>query len=396
MTPPRGPAGPGTTRGVVGVPVERVLDLARTQLGMDVAWLSDFRDGRQVITAATGDLSLLGLEVGDRTDLARTYCVRVVAGTLPPVIPDARRDPRTRDLAVTADLGIGAYVGSAVTRPDGSAVGMLCCLSRTPKPNLDARASRLLAGLVDLIAAADPPRIDEDEGRREAMATLRRLRERAVRPVFQPVIDLVTARTVGYEALARFDGPPPNDPVSAFADARHAGLGVELELLCLQQTFHHLERIPPTQWLSVNCSPDALLDDRVRTLLLDQPTERVVVELTEHIPVSDYDVLTDTLAELRECGVRLSVDDAGAGYASLRHILLLRPDMIKLDIYLTRDIDADPVRRALASSLVSFARSLGASLIAEGVETTSERERLSALGVDLGQGYLLGRPAPLP
>ncbi len=384
------------TTAVARIPLQRVLDLARTQLDMDVAWLSDFRDGQQVITAASGDLSLLGLQVGEGSDLARSYCVRVAAGTLPGVIPDARRDLRTRDLAVTADLGIGAYVGSPVRTEEGTAVGMLCCLNRAPKPALDARAGRLLAGLVELIGAAEPGDGDGAEERRRAVDTVRRLRERGVRPVFQPIVDLVTGRTVGYEALARFDGPPPLDPATAFANARHADLGVELELLSLQEIFTHVERVPPTQWLSVNCSPDALLDDRIRALLLAQPMERVVVELTEHVPVADYDALIGTVAELRECGVRLSVDDAGAGYASLRHILLLRPDLIKLDIYLTRDIDGDPVRLALATSLVSFARSLGAGLVAEGIETPSERQQLSELGVDLGQGFLLGRPGPLP
>jgi EAL domain-containing protein (putative c-di-GMP-specific phosphodiesterase class I) len=94
--------------------------------------------------------------------------------------------------------------------------------------------------------------------------------------------------------------------------------------------------------------------------------------------------------------VRLAVDDAGAGFATLQHILRLQPDLIKLDLSLTRDIDKDPVRRALASSLVSFAREINAQLIAEGVETAEELETIRALGIAFGQGYHLARPQPLP
>jgi EAL domain-containing protein (putative c-di-GMP-specific phosphodiesterase class I) len=94
--------------------------------------------------------------------------------------------------------------------------------------------------------------------------------------------------------------------------------------------------------------------------------------------------------------VRLAVDDAGAGFSSLHHILLLSPDIIKLDITLVRDINRDPVKRALAWSLVTFAREIGSTIIAEGIETAAELATLVELGIPWGQGYHLGRPEPLP
>jgi EAL domain-containing protein (putative c-di-GMP-specific phosphodiesterase class I) len=121
----------------------------------------------------------------------------------------------------------------------------------------------------------------------------------------------------------------------------------------------------------------------------------VILEITEHAAVADYDRLVAALAPLRALGLRVSVDDAGAGYASLRHILALEPDILKLDISLTRGIDHDCKRRALASALIAFAREINTGITAEGVESEAELETLSALGVTHVQGYYLARPMEL-
>jgi len=105
--------------------------------------------------------------------------------------------------------------------------------------------------------------------------------------------------------------------------------------------------------------------------------------------------LLGALQPLRKNGMRLAVDDAGAGYSGLQHILQIRPDLIKLDMTLTRHINLDPARKALASALVAFARDTGSGIIAEGVETASELETLRGLGIEKAQGYFLGRPTPI-
>jgi EAL domain-containing protein (putative c-di-GMP-specific phosphodiesterase class I) len=123
---------------------------------------------------------------------------------------------------------------------------------------------------------------------------------------------------------------------------------------------------------------------------------RVVLEVTEHAPVSDYGRLNGSLGALRARGVRLAIDDAGSGFSSLQHILRLAPDFIKLDMALTRDVDNDLARRALAAALISFAAEIGAVIVAEGIETRAELETLRELGVRFGQGYYLARPEPFP
>ena len=237
----------------------------------------------------------------------------------------------------------------------------------------------------------------EDERRRTQTRQVRRaLAGEGLRMLFQPIADLASARVVGVEALARFDVPAWRSPQAAFGDAEAVGLLVELELAAVRTALGHLGRIPPDAFLSVNLSPLTATASEFISLLARVPADRVVMEVTEHAKVEDYTLLNTALADARDHGVRLAIDDAGAGFASLQHIVRLAPDFIKLDITLTRDIHLDPVRRALATALISFAREIGAAIIAEGIETRGEFETLRSLGVPFGQGFFLAPPAPLP
>nr|WP_281373032.1 EAL domain-containing protein [Kineococcus aurantiacus] len=216
--------------------------------------------------------------------------------------------------------------------------------------------------------------------------------------VVQPVVDLRTGRVVGAEALSRFTSPAglARRPEQVFSDARSAGVGVELEQAAIASALPLLGRLPPGAYLSVNASPEALADPRSLDLLLSGRPDRLVVEVTEHAPVADYGALREATAHLRRHGARIAVDDAGAGFASLQHVLQLTPDIVKLDIAFVHGIDTDPARRAVARALVGFASELGSTVVAEGVEREGELTVLTELGVDCGQGYLLGRPTATP
>lgn len=210
--------------------------------------------------------------------------------------------------------------------------------------------------------------------------------------VFQPIITLDTSHPVGFEALARFKVRPPD---SWFAEAASLGLGAELELSAINAAFEHFDLFAAEEFIAVNVSPAVMLDDRFYDLVRKHGRDRVVIEITEHQPVDNYDDLKGICADLRRDGLRIAIDDAGAGYASLHHILMLEPDIIKFDISLTRDIDSDPVKRALATSLLQFAREINATVTAEGIETATELVTLRTLGVPWGQGFHIGRPEPL-
>ena len=214
----------------------------------------------------------------------------------------------------------------------------------------------------------------------------------AFTPVFQPVVELATDRVIGFEALTRFDDGMRPD--RRFADAAAVGLGLELEGATMSAALDAASSLPRGVWLSLNASPAFLTDPfRPRRILGDQRGRPLVLEITEHVAIEDYERFRAAVAALGS-SVSFAVDDAGAGYSSFRHILELRPDFVKLDIGLVRGLDTDDVRQALVAGIVYFAQRTGCRLVAEGVETDGERATLQELGVAFGQGYLLSRPAP--
>lgn len=212
---------------------------------------------------------------------------------------------------------------------------------------------------------------------------------------FQPIVDTARGTVVGYEALARFSGPPHATPDRWFAVARAAGIGAELEARALRTALEARPLLPPNCFLTVNVGPEALLTATIATVFADAGDLRgVVVEITEQTAVADYDALVSAIAPVRAAGARLAVDDAGAGFASLKHITVLRPDFVKVDRDLVAGIDTDESKAAVVEALGMFTSRLDAWLVAEGVETTAELDRLLSLRVPLAQGYGLGPPQP--
>jgi EAL domain-containing protein (putative c-di-GMP-specific phosphodiesterase class I) len=212
---------------------------------------------------------------------------------------------------------------------------------------------------------------------------------------YQPICRLDTREPVAYEALARFTAEPLRTPDVWFAEARAAGLGEELELLAVRKALEAVAELPDELQLNINVSPETLCRDELRRMLRRVPLRRLVFEITEHAPIEDYEKLLAVIERLATRGIGIAVDDAGAGYSSLRHILNLQPHTIKLDVSLTHELDRDTSRRALTAALSSFAEELDAVVVAEGIETEAELEALRLIGVGFGQGYLLGRPGPI-
>ena len=214
--------------------------------------------------------------------------------------------------------------------------------------------------------------------------------------VFQPIVALDSRDTVGYEALSRFAGEPHRGPEVWFAEAHEVGLGPELELAAIRLACERSHTIPPGLFMAVNVSPVTAERPELLTLLAACEVNEVVLEVTEHAQVEDYRRFRVAIARVRALGARLAVDDAGAGFSSLRHILELDAELIKLDGSLTRHLEDDPRRRSLASALIEFGRESGASVLAEHIESELQLIELRRLGVTYGQGYHLGRPQRLP
>jgi diguanylate cyclase (GGDEF)-like protein/PAS domain S-box-containing protein len=241
--------------------------------------------------------------------------------------------------------------------------------------------------------AVDPDRVTwferSEEQRNEVLRLLRA--DGAITPAFQPIIDLGSGELAGYEALARFPNDPDSRPPNAwFAQAHRCGLGVQLEARAAEAALASRDRAP-NGYLSINLSPAALRDDEL-LLRLPRELDGVVVEITEHELVADGERLHATLEQLRARGARVAVDDAGAGYAGLRQLMILRPDLIKLDRGLIEGVAGDEAKQALVECFVRFAERTAARVCAEGIESLDDLLVLARIGVTYGQGYVIARP----
>jgi PAS domain S-box-containing protein len=235
--------------------------------------------------------------------------------------------------------------------------------------------------------AAEQERVLADRGRLVDV-----LSTQEVDIALQPIVNLTSGRTIGVEALARFrDGRPP---AVWFAEAERCGYARELDEMTFFAALPLLGSLPATWHMSINASPELLLDPafRERALGCGLPLDRLVIEITEHVCVADYEALKEALAPLRASGIRFAIDDTGAGYASLNHVLQLTPDIIKLDRTLLTHLETDRARRSLITALVLLALDIGATVTGEGVESVDQRETLNLLGVDHAQGYLFSAP----
>ncbi len=382
--PPTGPA-----LAIAGGGVNHVLELARRHLDMDVALLSEFVGGHQVHRRATGDAGSFGFALGAGTPLTQTYCQAMVLEQIPNAIGDTNGHPVLRGLSATAAATIGAYVGVPVRLADGTLYGSLCVLSHQAQ-QVDERDAKFLAMLAELVAREVEADLDQ-QGTRERMVAL--ITGGDIIVALQPIVDVTTGRTVGVEALTRFPseyGPP--DVV--FAAAHAAGVGLELEQMALQHAFELMPLLGPHAYLAVNLSAQgAIALVPAWAERQNFPYDRIVLEITEHAVIESYARLRDSLAPARRRGLRLSIDDAGAGYASLHHIVQLVPDIIKIDRSLIDGISTRPALRSVATAFVALARDLGAVVVAEGVEHHADLRMVQQLGINVAQGYLLGRPS---
>jgi EAL domain-containing protein (putative c-di-GMP-specific phosphodiesterase class I) len=347
-----------------------------------------------VVIAARNRLSPNGLTVGETLPATRNELLRAKAAEGPWL---TRWTARPEDGAYGTRISANGITAAAYVPigHDGRILGLLVVSeARGAEESLATLADRLPV-LIEVGELAGPllgPGFEHDDA--TSVARLRLdgiLANRAFAPVFQPVCDLATGEVVGLEALSRFVGAGPEE---VFGQALLLGRLQELEIATLSAALAAAERLPLDRWLSLNVSPGLLADTAALERVLAGSERQIVLELSEHEAVANYGVLTASLERLGP-HVSLAIDDAGAGFSSLRHILETAPAWVKLDIGLVRGIDTDRARQALVAGLVHFALQARISLIAEGIETPAEFDMLKSLGVKFGQGFLLARPAPI-
>ncbi|MTV25317.1 EAL domain-containing protein [Nitriliruptoraceae bacterium ZYF776] len=395
-TPVRAVAGGpvSTATGALPTRTAHLLTLVRERLRLEVAFIGRFVDGerryREVATAP----GVAGPQAGTGGMLEATYCVRIADGRLPAYTRDATRNAELRALPVTSQLGIRSYLGVPIVLPDGELYGTLCAYGTDPSSVPDPRDVDVLRFVARVLAHDLALEIAEERRDADDRTQLRQLLAGGgPRVHLQPIVDLCSGLPVGFEALARFDGTRRVD--EWFAAARRVGMTADLELAAARNALERLADLPSSAYLSLNLSPEVLLDERVREVFRRCDPRRIVVELTEeHLDrTRDGGRVAAVVARGRRRGIRLAIDDFGRGYSDLRRIVELQPEVVKIDRSVVQDVDRDPTRRAVLGGLVDITRAIGATMVAEGIETPAELAALRELRVDLGQGFLLGRPS---
>jgi EAL domain-containing protein (putative c-di-GMP-specific phosphodiesterase class I)/DNA-binding NarL/FixJ family response regulator len=312
-----------------------------------------------------------------------------------------RCSPKTRVLALSAEDDRATVLEMLEAGADGflvkgSSIDTIVTSIERAARGQGSLSVEVTGGVIEELAGLlHARRRGEERSQRREDRIRRALDDDVLHTVFQPICTLAGS-TIGAEALTRFRGPPSRGPLRWFAEADEVGLLRELELAAVRTALAALPELPEHVFLSVNISPATVATPGFLRLIAGSDGARVVVEITEHARINDYDRLREALDGIREVGARVAIDDAGAGFASLRHILRLEPEFIKLDRTLIDGIESDRSRQALAAGLISFAEKIDATIVAEGIERPGEVEALAELGVLYGQGYFFARPGPLP
>jgi EAL domain-containing protein (putative c-di-GMP-specific phosphodiesterase class I) len=373
--------------------VAELLRTVKESLGLSVAFLTRMDGTTQTLEVVESSVPLLFLEGAEQAQDS-TFCQAILDGKLPAVIPDVGALPEARRLPAARFPRVRSFVSVPVTLSDGSLYGTLCAAALTADKGLTKRDQSLMDVLASAAAVIIEPGVREAE-------RVRAIRHRldpvmaAGGPtvVLQPIVSLRTGERIGAEALSRFPPQWSMAPDACFEEAHSVGRGVRLELQALARAARLLDQVGG--YVAMNVSPGTLLDPECLALFGRLDASRLLVELSEHDPVEDYEALSAALKPLRDRGAKLAIDDVGAGFSSLRHIVLTSPDVIKVDRTIAAGLAADPVLHTLVAALVQFAHGSGASVVAEGIETEDDALALRELDVDSGQGWLFGRPGPV-
>ncbi len=377
--------------------IQDILQAIRTHLHMEVAFLSEFVEEKRIYRYVDSEWENNPIYPGKSDPLENTYCNLVAKEALPELMQDAGSNAIAAGLADTQAIPIGAYLSVPITLSDGNLLGSFCCFSRTPDHTLNQRDLELMHAFAELAGKAIERTRRIKSIKQITLDVVNKIiRGEAMYPAYQPIFDLLKNKITGFEALSRFPDLPMNAPNIWFREAHEIGMGIHLEVRAIELAMSNIKYFHDDTYVSMNISPQTITSTSIAQLLnASHELSRIVLEITEHDAVHQYDEIAETLKPYRAQGLKVAVDDAGAGYASFRHILNLRPDYIKLDMSLTHHIDTDPARRALAAALVHFSNETGCDLIAEGVENSEELSTLIELGIHKAQGFFLGRPLRL-
>ncbi|ETI59250.1 EAL domain-containing protein [Marinomonas profundimaris] len=377
--------------------LEKIVSAVRVYLKMDIAIIAEVKNNSLYFRYVDADPASTFPQSRAPHPYDGSYCQLLVNGQIPRLIQNTQEHAVAKELASTKAFSIGSFVGALIYLEDGTFYGAVYCFQNKPDYTLNERDLSVIEYFADLIGNTLDDHTKKTQQRHEVESRIHTvIANDFITMHYQPILDLNTNNISGYESLARFNSDPYVTPDIWFEDAQLVGLDEKLEMLAVRSALKldHLFR-DNNHYLSINASPSHILSGALENTI-GHLACNVLIEITEHQPIADYAAFQRALSSLRCEGVKLAIDDVGTGYSNLSHILELEPDIIKLDLSLTRDIHKDRKRSALASALCTFAKEIDCEIIAEGIENVNELNKLKELGVNKGQGYFIGRPSPFP
>lgn len=373
-----------------------LLALVRKHLDMDVAFISEFINDERVFKVVDNPSENQIVKVGNADPINETYCQKITDDKLSPIITNTNANPITKAMPVTERLGIGAYIGVPINLSNGKLYGTFCCYKSHHDESLNDRDLSFLNIISEIATGLIEKNLSKSISRNHAKSAIEQIISyNDISIYFQPIFSLKNNKVAGFESLARFFTTPYKTPDVWFKEAKKVGLNEALEMLAIKNAVTNIAKFNNSTYIAINCSPSHILSGALENTLQNIDCTRLVLEITEHSPISDYEKMRTALTPLRSKGLRLAIDDVGAGFSSFQHILELEADIIKLDISLTQNINTDDRKFLLAKALCGFAKAIDCTIVAEGIETEEELNSLRKLNVDSVQGYFIGRPAAI-
>ncbi|KPH92243.1 MULTISPECIES: EAL domain-containing protein [Pseudoalteromonas] len=373
-----------------------LLALVRKHLDMDVAFISEFINDERVFKVVDNPSENQIVKVGNADPINETYCQKITDDKLSPIITNTNANPITKAMPVTERLGIGAYIGVPINLSNGKLYGTFCCYKSHHDESLNDRDLSFLNIISEIATGLIEKNLSKSISRNHVKSAIEQIiSDNDISIYFQPIFSLKNNKVAGFESLARFFTTPYKTPDVWFKEAKKVGLNETLEMLAIKNAVTNIAKFNNSTYIAINCSPSHILSGALKNTLQNIDCTRLVLEITEHSPISDYEKMRTALTPLRKSGLRLAIDDVGAGFSSFQHILELEADIIKLDISLTQNINTDDRKFLLAKALCGFAKAIDCTIVAEGIETEEELNSLRKLNVDSVQGYFIGRPTAI-
>ncbi|WP_161981622.1 sensor domain-containing phosphodiesterase [Aurantiacibacter suaedae] len=371
------------------------LHSARAHLGLEIGligrWVAD--ETREI--THVDSLLDLPLEPGLRQHREETYCWHVLTGELPEMIADPAPYPKALALHITEALPVGTHFSVPLRLSDGTVWGSFCAMGRTPDPTLTGRDLAIFEGFAAMAAERIDTLIAEAARREQTRQRIEDMFEGDAVTIFQqPIHQLADGKPVGVECLARFPDVNKRSPGAWFGDAESTGLGEELEMTAVRGAIETLAGVPEGFFAAIKAPARCVVSGAVRAALEAEAPADVIVTLTQYAAAEDKLALVQALEAIRPTA-RVAIDMVGTSYASMQLAALVKPDFVKLDMALARNVATDPAARALVSAVVALVSEWNGAVVAEGIEESAQAEAMQSLGVSHAQGYLFARPMPM-